>query len=231
MKHLLYILSSLLLLAACQQEELPADRSVGYLSIEGLSIEAGDIEVVQTRASSSTAIDPSFIVDIIPSGGGELIHYDAGTVPGKIELAAGDYTLKVFNEAYGKTFANEELGSAAYYLEKEFRIEDAKVNYLTETVPMTNIGVQLTLPDGFNEWFSYTFSVTIGNRTVKLTDGKTAYFDANAGEKLSYALKATNTEGERTNEGDKENLSPGTIYSIKYSFSSETKSLSLSISE
>lgn len=94
---------------------------------------------------------------------------------------------------------------------------------LAVEVPMTNFGVQLVLPDAFGEWFpTYTFTLTLGSRTLALQNGETAYFELPANEEqLTYQLSATNQDGEIFNENVRslESTAIGTVYKITYSLS------------
>lgn len=230
MKQTLYILTSLLfLLASCQQEDnLPSSETgKGYLSLSSLEIEASTITPISTRT-----VNPELAIEIVKADATPVVKYDAGAAgaSGKIELEAGEYKLKAYSPNYGTTWQSDEKGAPIYYKEQSFTIVAEKVNYLSVQVPMINIGVQLILPEEFGNWFtSYTFSAQIGNRTVTLKEGETAYFELpeNNNTKLQYSLSATNIDDEMMQqdsnyEGD---LTAGTIYEVSYSIS--TRSLQL----
>ena len=92
-------------------------------------------------------------------------------------------------------------------------------------------GVQLALPDGFNEWFSaYTFTVTSGDRSVQLQANETAYFTYNSNATFSYTLSVTNGDGEKQEAtgiyGADIAIKTGTLYLINYSLSTQTLSTS-----
>ena len=136
---------SLISLFACQQEELPSNNNVGYLSLENISIQSANVETITTRA-----VDNDLYVEI--SGNGSTTTYEPGNTPSKIELPKGEYTLKAYNAAYNAkdTLSSAHKGEAIYYIDSQsFTIEEGKVNYLSVEVPMTNSGVRLKLPDGF----------------------------------------------------------------------------------
>ena len=221
MKHLIYPIITLFLLAACQQEELPSGNGVGYLSLEDITVQAAN--VVTTRA-----VDEDLCVKI------NDVTYGPGKTPSKIDLTAGDYTLEVYNEAYTQYsfWTDDEKGEAVYYLSQQVEIEAGKVNYLRAEVPMINFGVRLKLPEGFDTVFpKNSFSVTVGSRTVSLNDGETAYFPHSESVSVSYTLSVTNTETEENdktgsnNEWENATIQPGTVYVITYDYATESLSL------
>ena len=221
MKHLIYPIITLFLLAACQQEELPSGDGVGSLSLEDITVQAAN--VVTTRA-----VDEDLYVKI------NDVTYGPGKTPSKIDLTAGDYTLEAYNEAYTQysSWMDDEKGEAVYYLSQQVEIEAGKVNYLRAEVPMINFGVRLKLPEGFDTAFpTNSFSVTVGDRTVSLKDGETAYFPHSEGVSVSYTLSVTNTEAEENkksgsnSEWENATIQPGTVYVITYDYA--TKSLNL----
>ena len=221
-------------LFACQQEELPSNNNVGYLSLENISIQSADVETITTRAG-----DTDLYVEIWDEEGTSQVGetYGPGNIA-KIELEPGYYMLKAYNAAFldQSSWTENVKGDAVYYIDnKSFTIEAGKVNYLSVEVPMTNIGVHLALPEGFINWFNpYSFNVSVGNRCVSITNGETVYFPA--GE-ITYTLSATNNdeeefqlEGSSSKWVNEENeqiiITPGTIYVITYDY--ETQSLQLS---
>lgn len=218
MKHLIYTLITLFLLASCQQEDLPTvGESIGYLSLEDIQIQAAEVETVQTRA-----VDNDLSVEIWQDGSLYDNHkYTPRTVPAKIELPAGTYTLKVYNM---ETYAD---GKPWYYGEQEFTIAEGKVNYLSYEVPLKNFGVKLQLPEGFEELFPVN-SFMVGN--IELEDGEEYYFDPDT-KSISYTLTAENTDKEeQISKGSNEDwenttLTTGKLYIITYSF--EAKALTL----
>lgn len=181
-------------MASCQQEDLPSADGVGYLSLEDITIQTAN--VVTTRA-----VDEDLYVEISSD---EVNHsYNPGATPSKIDLPAGTYTLKAYNAAFEnyQSWGNEDKGEAVYSLTTTFEVEAGKVNYFKAEVPMINFGVRLELPEGFDTAFpKNSFSVTVGNRTVSLNDGETAYFPHSESVSVSYTLSVTNTE---TEENDK----------------------------
>lgn len=226
MKQILYILTSLFfLLASCQQEDnFPSKNGKGYLSLSSLEVEANTITPISTRA-----VNPELAIEIVKSDGTPVVKYDAGAAEAsaKIELEAGEYKLKAYSPNYGTTWQNDEKGEPVYYKEQSFTIVAEKVNYLSVQVPMINIGIQFILPEGFSNWFTdYTFSAQIGNRTVTLREGETAYFELpeNNNTKLQYSLSATNSDNELMQQDSsyEGTLTAGTIYEVAYTISTRS---------
>lgn len=214
---------SLISLFACQQEELPSNNNVGYLSLENISIQSANVETITTRA-----VDSDLYVEI--SDNESTTTYNPGNTPSKIELTAGNYTLKAYNAAYKKqsSWGNDNKGEGAFYIDnKSFTIEEGKVNYLSVEVPMTNIGVRLALPEGFSNWFNtYSFNVSAGNRSVSITNGETVYF--NTGQDISYTLSAQNNDSEQKTDSKtitKDQIAAGTIYVITYNYATQSLQL------
>lgn len=212
-------------MASCQQEDLPSADGVGYLSLEDITIQTAN--VVTTRA-----VDEDLYVEISSD---EVNHsYNPGATPSKIDLPAGTYTLKAYNAAFEnyQSWGNEDKGEAVYSLTTTFEVEAGKVNYFKAEVPMINFGVRLELPEGFDTAFpKNSFSVTVGNRTVSLNDGETAYFPHSESVSVSYTLSVTNTETEENdktgsnNEWENATIQPGTVYVITYDYATESLSL------
>lgn len=213
----------LMSLFACQQEELPSNNNVGYLSLENISIQSANVETITTRA-----VDSDLYVEI--SDNESTTTYNPGNTPSKIELTAGNYTLKAYNAAYKEqsSWGNDNKGEGAFYIDnKSFTIEEGKVNYLSVEVPMTNIGVRLALPEGFSNWFNtYSFNVSAGNRSVSITNGETVYF--NTGQDISYTLSAQNNDSEQKTDSKtitKDQIAAGTIYVITYNYATQSLQL------
>ncbi len=55
-----------------------------------------------------------------------------GKVPAGLDLIAGSYLLKTYNLAYKDmpNWVDTETGGAAFYAEKNFKIDAGKINYL-----------------------------------------------------------------------------------------------------
>lgn len=228
MKQTIYIqiLSLLmLLLTACSQEELPVnDGNSGYLS---LSVEVSDVKVNIVNTKAFDLPDVEFKIDILQNGAVYNNHsYKLTTLPAKVKLEKGNYTLKIYK-------VDNNIGPKYNEYEKEFAIEEGKTTNLEPVeMKMQNFGIALTLPDGFSDWFkSYTFTATVGEASKTLKSGEIAYFDFPDGLRdFSYELKATNQDGEeKTSEGNylKDNtgqpvLAANTIYFINYNMATKS---------
>ena len=228
MKQTIYIqiLSLLMLLVtACSQEELPVnDGNSGYLS---LSVEVSDVKVNIVNTKAFDLPDVEFKIDILQNGAVYNNHsYKLTTLPAKVKLEKGNYTLKIYK-------VDNNIGPRYNEYEKEFAIEEGKTTNLgLVEMKMQNFGIALTLPDGFSDWFkSYTFTATVGEASKTLKSGEIAYFDFPDGlRNFSYELKATNQDGEeKTSEGYylKDNtgrpvLAANTIYFINYNMATKS---------
>lgn len=229
MKHIPYILVTFLfLLSSCQQEDTPIEAGKGFLSLSSIELEAENITTITTRA-----VSPDLAIEILKADDRTTVKsYEAGAAEasGKIELEPGEYILKAYSPNYETTYTAAEKGAPKYYKEQAFTVISQRVSNLTLQVPMTNIGVRLALPETFGTYFpSYTFSATIGDRTVTLQNGEEAYFERpeSSDTKLQYNLSATNIDNETMAEADtySEALRPGVCYEVTYSFA--TRSLVL----
>lgn len=228
MKQTIYIqiLSLLMLLVtACSQEELPVnDGNSGYLS---LNVEVSDLKVNIVNTKAFELPDVEFKIDILQNGAVYNNHsYKLTTLPAKVKLEKGNYTLKIYK-------VDNNIGPRYNEYEKEFAIEEEKTTNLgLVEMKMQNFGIALTLPDGFSDWFkSYTFTATVGEASKTLKSGEIAYFDfADGLSDFSYKLEATNQDGEeKTSEGYylKDNtgrpvLAANTIYFINYNMATKS---------
>lgn len=228
MKQTIYIqiLSLLMLLVtACSQEELPVnDGNSGYLS---LSVEVSDVKVNIVNTKAFDLPDVEFKIDILQNGAVYNNHsYKLTTLPVKVKLEKGNYTLKIYK-------VDNNIGPKYNEYEKDFEIKEGKTTNLgLVKMKMQNFGIALTLPDGFSDWFkSYTFTATVGEASKTLKSGEIAYFDFPDGlRNFSYELKATNQDGEeKTSEGNylKDNtgrpvLAANTIYFINYNMATKS---------
>lgn len=220
------ILSLLMLLVtACSQEELPVnDGNSGYLS---LSVEVSDVKMNIVNTKAFDLPDVEFKIDILQNDAVYNNHsYKLTTLPAKVKLEKGNYTLKIYK-------VDNNIGPKYNEYEKEFAIEEGKTTNLEPVeMKMQNFGIALTLPDGFSDWFkSYTFTATVGEASKPLKSGEIAYFDfADGLSDFSYELKATNQDGEeKTSKGNylKDNtgqpvLAANTIYFINYNMATKS---------
>lgn len=228
MKQTIYIqiLSLLMLLVtACSQEELPVnDGNSGYLS---LNVEVSDVKVNIVNTKAFDLPDVELKIDILQNDAVYNNHsYKLTTLPAKVKLEKGNYTLKIYK-------VDNNIGPKYNEYEKEFAIEEGKTTNLEPVeMKMQNFGIALTLPDGFSDWFkSYTFTATVGEASKPLKSGEIAYFDfADGLSNFSYELKATNQDGEeKTSKGNylKDNtgqpvLAANTIYFINYNMATKS---------
>ena len=218
MKQILsYLLLSFFLHASCQQEVTIASSGKGTLSLSSVEVTGTEVIPVSTRA-----VNPVLAIEIAKADGTPVVKYAAGASEAsqKIELEAGDYLLKAYSANYGATWENAEKGEPVYYKEQSFSIEAERVRYLTVAVPMVNMGVTFALPEGFGTWFkSYTFSAQIGERSVALQNGETAYFDlpSDGNNILNYSLTVVNTDDESQNKNSAyPGITTGSLYEITY---------------
>ena len=206
-------------LFACQQEDLPSVGETGFLSLENMTVEVANTESISTRAEDNDLYVEISSQDVTPE---VTLKYNPGdNIPSKIELGAGRYALKIYND----TTLLDEI--PVFYKDTIFDIEAGKVNYLSVEVPMINIGVRLALPEGFSNWFkTYSFNVSDGNRSVSIANRETAYFSID--QEISYTLSVTNTDNEQKTDSKaitKDQIAAGTIYVITYDYA--TKALRL----
>ena len=229
MKQTIYIqiLSLLMLLVtACSQEELPVnDGNSGYLS---LNVEVSDVKVNIVNTKAFDLPDVEFKIDILQNGAVYNNHsYKLTTLPAKVKLEKGNYTLKIYQ-------VDNNIGPRYNEYEKEFAIEEGKTTNLGSVeMEMQNFGIALTLPDGFSDWFkSYTFTATVGEASKTLKSGEVAYFDFPDGLcDFSYELKATNQDGEekisignylKDDNTGRPVLAANTIYFINYNMATKS---------
>lgn len=224
MKQTLYTLLSLFLLISCQQEDILSEQEKkGYLQLTDLSLISPTIESVQTRA-----VDEDLYVEITGTDVNDT--YEPGTLPNKIELEAGEYTLKAYNDAYKNKTAN----APQYYVETTFTIEAEKVTYPTISVPMVNVGISLaTLSDELQGLFNdveLSFYTTNEQTVTVLQPGETVYMDYAEYMTFTYTLTATNADNETFTTEKKtygnvegEKVEPGHCYVINYSLASPTQ--------
>lgn len=228
-RNILYLIFGLFLLASCQQEELP-DTGIGYLSIADLSVEAPQVNVVSSRAE---AAEEPLTIEIVKEDGTTVQKLTEAELADRIELAVGKYTLKVYSANYGTDadWTNTDKGEAIYYAEKSFEVTVGQTATVSIGVPMINFGVTFQFPEAYKEYFTYTFTVIEGSRTVELQDGETAYFSYKEGATFKYVLNATNTDKESLEDsgtygtGEGASVASGTIYAVTYEL--ETQSFSI----
>lgn len=214
-------------LAACQNDEIPKGGT-GFLSI-------GDVKMVSFAKSmlKTRSVDNDLSIEILNAQGREVVHYTAGnTIPEKIALTPGNYTLKAYtpNANTWKT-DNEGRGSILSYGEIGFAIESDWVTYVNYEVPIYNYGVQMILPQEFEDYFpEYHFVVSSGGRSPEIDETQTAYFAPEDGG-FSFTLTMTNTDGETytTDRNTYKNVAAGKIYKVIFDYSDEPYEPNLSV--
>lgn len=227
MKQTLYILFSLLLLVSCQQESSLPEQGTGYLQLGDLTL-GNTTETIVTRA-----VEADLYIEI--SGGSNVnLSYQPGQFPeGKVELAAGSYTLKAYNEAY----LTPGINAPRYYAEQDFTIEAEKVRYVTLQVPMINVAIKLApFGDDLAGLFTNpTLTVkasTVTSEATTLGPDETVYLDYTEGMTFTYQLTATNADNETFSTEEKtygntegNTVEPGHCYVISYTLASSTRTL------
>ena len=207
MKHTILYIATLFLLAACQQEELPlGEQALGYLSLSAIEVEASDVQLISTRAENTEDLTLSI----------EETGQSYNPIPSEIALAPGEYHITISNNA-------DPTKAAVFEMDTVITIEEEKVTDLGEVkVPMTNFGVQLKLPEVFDDESIITYTFTVNEKD--LTNGQTVYFNYSSDATIEYKLTATNADDEtKTDGGTHSTITSGTVYVITYSLA--TKSL------
>lgn len=210
------------------QDEFPEPMVMGSLQLESVEIAEAANETI------SRAIDSDLIVEIWQNGEifqyqGQVFRFTAGHLPSNIMLPAGNYVVKAFTKSHQEApeWTNGDLGSAIYYKEENVEIIEDKVALISMKVPMTNIGVTFTLPEGFNQSFSeYTFTVAEGGvqsdlRTVSVKKAETIYLKPGA---FTVTLQAKNVDNESVSTTlTRKEVTPGTIYTVAYQIAASSR--------
>lgn len=217
MKQLLYLLLFLFTLASCQQEETM--QGEGYLSLSAVTVQSAQVVPLSRTVDDEEPLGLRILKD------GEVYEnheYAPGTeLPTGFKLPVGEYEIEAYNVAYS---ANE-TDKAMYYVKKSFTIEAGEFCKIELLASLYNFGISLSLSDDFDTFFpTYTFKVTVGDRTITLQDKETAYFPYVDGAKIIYTLAATNSDGEScpSKSDEKTEVAPGTIYKITYTIDSRS---------
>ena len=189
MKRILYILLSLVALAACQQLETP-ERQHGECVLELDIARAGRPSVV------SRAIDEDLAITILDAKGDKYLYYPAGSVPKKIVLEPGVFTVCAHTDNQDTWHtANGGKGEACYFVSQQVEMEYDHRTRIALEVPMVNYAVEVGLPEFFDNLFSsYRLTLKSGEREVVIREGEKAYFATSDGG-FTYALSVTNTDG------------------------------------
>lgn len=213
-------LVAIVLLSGCQKAEV--SKAGGTLVIESLELEGPSVEVLATRS-----VDSRLAVEILDASGNvyQGMQYSAGvTIPASLPLPAGSYTLHCYSENLS-TWPSENggLGGEAFESSTSFAVLADDVTHLSVKVPMINFGVSLSLPQGFEQYFtSAQLSVVASARAVTIASvSQVAYFPASSAD-FSYTLSLQNVDGEsytlKTNTF--EGARAGVVYRVQCIFSS-----------
>ena len=223
-RTLLYIHLILLALASCQSEIPVPEQGDCYLE---LNLSRVGVAKRQTRT-----IDNDLALKILDNKGDVYIQYRAGSVPNKLVLSPGTFTVIAYTENQENwSKANEGRGEACYYGSCQVEMFFDQTTYANLQVPMTNYAVSLTLPEYFHDFFpSYTFSLKSGFRSTSINEGEKAYFDAEEGG-FTYQLTATNTDQitHHTSRITYKKVESGKLYNMTYYYGTDDNSGGLDI--
>lgn len=223
-KTLLYIQLILIALASCQSELPVPEQGNCYLE---LNLSRIGVAKRQTRA-----IDNDLALKILNENGEMFIQYPAGSVPHKLVLAPGIFTVVAYTENQDDwSKANDGRGEACYYGSCQVEMAFDQTTYANLQVPMTNYAVTLALPEYFHDFFpSYTFSLKSGFRQTSIKEGEKAYFDAEEGG-FTYQLTATNTDQitHHTTPITYKKVESGKLYQMTYYYGTDDNSGGLDI--
>lgn len=223
-QYTLYIVAYLLALASCQSELPVPEQGNCYLE---LNLSRIGVAKRQTRA-----IDNDLALKILNENGEMFIQYPAGSVPHKLVLAPGIFTVVAYTENQDNwSKANDGRGEACYYGSCQVEMAFDQTTYANLQVPMTNYAVTLALPEYFHDFFpSYTFSLKSGFRQTSIKEGEKAYFDAEEGG-FTYQLTATNTDQitHHTTPITYKKVESGKLYQMTYYYGTDDNSGGLDI--
>ncbi len=223
MKNYIYILSTLLWLVACNND-------VTQPIAKGCELQLNLSRV--GVASRTRAIDNDLALRILDSNGDVYLQYPAGSVPNRIVLAPGTFTVQAYTDNQD-TWATENNGRGAgcYYGTCQVEMQYDAVTYCNLQVPMTNYAVTLTLPEMFTSFFpTYGLTLRGGFREIEIKEGEKAYFDPQHGG-FTYRLTATNTDGNSHQTGfiTYKEVESGKLYNMTYYYGTADNSGGLDI--
>lgn len=221
--YILSILSLCLLLVGCQQEQLMEQQGTGYLSLESLTVMA-----VANQPVTRAGLEEGLGFKVLDANNQEIINYapNGDYTSQLFELAAGNYTLEAYNQAYleGANWSNSEMGEPIRYIRHPFAIETNKTNYLKVEVPMTNFAVCLESVEGEEFFQKFELVVSVGNRKLWLNKGGVGYFlPVTGNETLTYSISYLNDDGDSAT-GNVQMLTPtaNTQYNFIYNVETNT---------
>jgi hypothetical protein len=224
--YILSILSLCLLLVGCQQEQLMEQQGMGYLSLESLTVKA-----VSNQPVTRAGLEEGLGFKVLDANNREVIHYapNEDYTSQRFELAAGNYTLEAYNQAYlDKTYenwTNSELGEPIRHIIQPFTIETNKTNYLKVEVPMTNFAVCLESIQGEEFFQKFELIVSMGDRSLHLKKGEIGYFPPLVVDGLLYYyISYLNDDGEGQN-GSIKTLTPTANAQYNFIYNVKTKTI------
>ncbi len=220
MKRILYIILWVIALTACQQFEQPESQG-------GECVLELDIARANSSSVSSRAVDEDLALTILDAHGEEYMYYPAGSIPNKIILKPGSFTVCAYTENQSSWHtANRGKGEPCYYASQQVLMEHDHRTRISMSVPMVNYAVGVDLPELFGNLFnSYYFTLKSGDREVVIREGEKAYFDISNGG-FFYALSATNSDGVYHEHSPVWffDVQGGKHYLLRYHFDSEAMS-------
>lgn len=215
--NFLYILMCVACLASCQTDMVEPNQGTGTLKLG----------MTRSGVASTYSIDEDLALKILDSNGDVYVEFRAGSVPDKLVLEPGTFTVVAYTENQDSWFTeNNGRGAACYYGECEVSIEFDQIAYVNMQVPMTNYAVTLTLPNLFHDLFKeYTFNIVCGERSVNINENEKAYF-AVSEKGFTYKLFATNTDNisHSTNPLTYSKVEKGKLYDITYYYGTDANS-------
>ncbi len=222
MKRLLYIVLALATLASCS-----GDLGESMQGECELVLDLGRVGVARTRA-----IDNDLALKILDSKGELYVQYPAGSVPRRIVLAPGTFTVQAYtdNQSTWST-ANDGRGEACYWGSTQVEMTFDATTYCNMQVPMTNYAVTLSLPEMFTTFFpQYRLTLKSGFSEVWIQEGEKAYFSTQSGG-FTYRLSATNTDQNthQTSTFRRKEVEAGKLYNITYYYGTPDNSGGLDI--
>ena len=236
MKQILYFLLGIFLLASCQQEELTESKDAyGYLSLRSVVAQVENVNQPASRAALPT-IDTKVLYVKICEGDKEVITYKPGEVPEKIQLPIGTYTAKAYNAAYQtyESWAEDAQGEPVFYGEETFTITADTHTEVTLEVSLYNFGITFQLGDNFGTYFKTEqteLTLMCNGRNVTLNAGQQrstyVYFYLEENSKLNYTLVSRNADDETVTLSGTPEVANGKCYTLTFTFSPESRSLSV----
>lgn len=188
MNRILYLLI-IIALTACQQFDLPKQQGGGCV----LEL---DVERAHRPSVASRGADSDLALTIFDAAGELYLFYSPGTIPNKIILEPGKFTVCAHTDNLDTWHtACDGRGEACYFASQSVEMEYDQRTRLSLSVPMINYAVEVALPDLFDKLFdTYQFVLESGEREVIIREGEKAYFSVADGG-FTYSLSVTNTDG------------------------------------